>query len=70
MDKLDPVVQSIVGLTGSLMTNSLTVVAKVFLNTLIFMLQKKMRVAFAVILAFFQAKISIVSIKIKNLTSR
>ena len=33
---LDPVVQSIVSLTSSLMTNMLTVVAKVCLNTLIF----------------------------------
>ena len=31
-----PVVQSIVSLTSSLMTNSLTVVAKVFSNTLVF----------------------------------
>ena len=35
-----PVVQSFVSLTSSLMTNSLTVVAKVFSNTLIFLLQK------------------------------
>ena len=35
-----PVVQSIVSLTISLMTNSLTVVAEVFINTLIFLLQK------------------------------
>ena len=34
------VVQSIISLTSSLMTNSLTVVAKVFSNTLIFLLQK------------------------------
>ena len=37
---LGPVVQSIVSLTSSLMTNLLTVVAKVFSNTLIFLLQK------------------------------
>ena len=35
-----PVVQSIVSLVSLLMTNSLTVVAKVFSNTLIFLLQK------------------------------
>ena len=35
-----PVVQSIVSLTSSLMTKVLTVVAKVFSNTLIFLLQK------------------------------
>ena len=35
-----PVVQSIISFTNSLMTNSLTVVAKVFSNTLIFLLQK------------------------------
>ena len=34
------VVQSIVSLVSWLMTNSLTVVAKVFSNTLIFLLQK------------------------------
>ena len=34
------VVQSIVSLTSSLMTNSFTVVAKVFLNKLIILLQK------------------------------
>ena len=37
---LGPVVQSIVSLTTSLMTKSLTGVAKVFSNTLIFLLQK------------------------------
>ena len=36
---LDPVVQSIVSLTNSLVTNSLTIVAKVFSDTLIFLLQ-------------------------------
>ena len=35
-----PVIQSIVSLTSSLMTNSLTVVAKVFLNTVIFLQDK------------------------------
>ena len=35
-----PVVQRIIRLTSSLMTNSLTVVAKVIPNTLIFLLQK------------------------------
>ena len=35
-----PAVQSIVSLTSSIMTNLLTVVAKVFLNILIFLLQK------------------------------
>ena len=35
-----PVVKSIVNLTSLLMTNLLTVVAKVFSNTLIFLLQK------------------------------
>ena len=37
---LGPVVQSIADLTSLLMTNLLTVVAKVFSNTLIFLLQK------------------------------
>ena len=37
---MGPVFQSIVNLTSSLMTNSLTVVAKVISNTLIFLLQK------------------------------
>ena len=37
---LGPVVQSIVSLTSSLMTNSLTVVAKVFSNALVLLLQK------------------------------
>ena len=37
---LGPVVQSIVTLMSSFMTDLLTVVAKVFSNTLIFMLQK------------------------------
>ena len=46
-----PVVQSIVNLTSLLMTNLLTVVAKVFSNTLIFLLQK--------LLTFFQQKISV-----------
>ena len=35
-----PVVQSIISLMNLLMTNSLTVVAKVVSNTLIFLLQK------------------------------
>ena len=35
-----PVVQSIVSLSSFLMINSLTVVAKVFSNTLIFLLKK------------------------------
>ena len=35
-----PVVQSSATLTSSLITNSLTVVAKVFSNTLMFLLQK------------------------------
>ena len=35
-----PVVQSIVSLTDLLLTNLLTVVAKVFSNTLMFLLQK------------------------------
>ena len=39
-DELGPVVQSIVSLTRLLMTNSLIIVAKVFSNTLIFLLQK------------------------------
>ena len=39
-DVLGPVAQSIVSLTSLLMTNSLTVVSKVFSNTLIFLLQK------------------------------
>ena len=34
------VVQSVVSLTSSLMTKSLTVVVKVFSNTLIYLLQK------------------------------
>ena len=38
---LDPVIQSIVSLTNSLMTNLLTVVAKAFSNTLTFLLQKR-----------------------------
>ena len=37
---LGSVVQSIISLTSSLITNSFTVVAKVFSNTLIFLLQK------------------------------
>ena len=37
---LGPVVQSIADLTSLLMTNWLTVAAKVFSNTLIFLLQK------------------------------
>ena len=40
LKELDPVVQSIVSLTSWLMTNSLTVVATVFSDTLIFLLQK------------------------------
>ena len=40
---VSPFVQSIVSLTSSLMTNSLTVVAKVFSNTLIFLLQNVMQ---------------------------
>ena len=44
-----PVVQSMVSLTSSLMTNSLTVVAKVISNVFIYLLQKKF---------FFSAKIS------------
>ena len=36
---LGSAVQSIVSLTSSLMTNKLTIVAKVFLSTLIFLLQ-------------------------------
>ena len=55
-EKLGPVVQSIVSQTSLLMTNSLTFVAKVFSNTLIFFAEK-MRVAFAFLLAFFQQKI-------------
>ena len=43
-----PVVQSMVSLMNVLMTNSLTAVAKVFSNTLIFLLQK--------LLTFFSAK--------------
>ena len=39
-DKMGPVVQSIVSLMRLLMTNLLTVVANVFSNTLIFLLQK------------------------------
>ena len=35
-----PIVQSIISLASLLMTNSLNVVAKVFSNTLIFLLQK------------------------------
>ena len=35
-----PILQSIVSVTSSLMTNSLTVVAEIFSNTLIFLLQK------------------------------
>ena len=39
-DDLGPAVQSIISLTSLLMTNLYTVVAKVFSNTLIFLLQK------------------------------
>ena len=46
-----PVVQSIVSLRSLLMTNLLTVVAKVFSNTLIFLLQKMQK-----LLKFFQQK--------------
>ena len=61
--ELDPVVQSIISLTNLLMTNPLTVVAKVFLNTLIF-LQR--------LLTFFQQKISMYLpyFKTKILSSR
>ena len=38
---LDPFVQSSISLTSLLMTNKLTVAAKVFSNTLIFLLQKR-----------------------------
>ena len=51
---LCPVVQSIVSLSSSLMTNSLTVVSKVFSNTLIFLLQNVMQK----LLTFFQQRIS------------
>ena len=50
---LGPVVQSIVNLMSSLMTNSLTVVAKVFSNTSIFLLQK---CELQKLLAFFFSK--------------
>ena len=40
MTKLGPFVQSTFNLMGLLMTNSLTLVAKVFSNTLIVLLQK------------------------------
>ena len=47
---------SMVSLTSLLMTNTLTVVAKVFSNTLIFLLQKCESKSFS---HFFQQKISI-----------
>ena len=61
-----PVVQSLVSLTNSLMTNFLTVVAKVFSNTLIFLLQK-----FEKLPTFIQQKISmyLTYFKIEMLTS-
>ena len=52
-----PVVQNIVSLTSLLMTSSLTVVAKVFLNTLIFLLQKLLTFFF-----FFSKNIKVIVI--------
>ena len=49
---LSPVVESIVSFTSLLMTNSLTVVAKVFSNTLIFFQQKT-----SMYLAYFKIEI-------------
>ena len=57
---LGPVVQIIISLTGLLMTILLTIVAKVFSNTLIFFAEKKMQAVYALqkLLIFFQQKIS------------
>ena len=54
---LGPVVQSVISLTSLLMTNSLTVVAKVFSNTLIFVLQKCESILQCKIYSHFLAKI-------------
>ena len=54
---LGPVVQSIVSLTSSLRVISLTVLADSIYNILIFFAEK-MLVAFALLLSFFQQKIS------------
>ena len=56
-----PVVQSIVSLMSSLKTNSLTLGAKVFSNTLIFLLQKATHILSAKIskyLLYFEIEVS------------
>ena len=60
------VVQSIVSLTSSLMTNSLTVVAKVFSNALVLLLQKNVS-SFCSSYSHFSAKIAMY---LEILTSR